>query len=1016
VADKKTQIELSASADGVVSGVEKAKKSLGELGATATNVGKQGSEGLGKLGGGADAAARKIEATTKNLIALAQRNIAAIEAGVDASGRMSSKFIESLARQRGATIGVLKPYLDQLDEVAAKQRLVNQQSQRLTAPVGLTTSLGATNFSRPLPSNLTTSLGATAFGEVAAGATKAKGAVDGLNKSFDYGTLSAKQTTAALRQVPAQLTDIFVSLQGGQAPLTVLLQQGGQLKDVFGGIGPAARALGGYVVSLINPFTLAAAAAGALALAYNQGSKEADAYAKAIILSGNAAGTTVGQLTQMAVAIDGVVGTQSNAAEALAAFAADGNVAADSLQRITTIAIQFERTAGQAIDETVKQFAALGKDPLQASIKLNETTRFLTTSVYQNIKALQEQGRTVEAAAAAQKAYADALESRGAQIEARLGSIERGWRAIKDATKEALDAILSVGRADTLQERLAKEQANLDKLRNGSVRVGRDGAERSASAAEIRAAEATVETLKETIRLENRSAEAKAAAVRQTQARIEADKEGLKYKEKELDVQTRMNAEITKQVATLRAAGAGGDEIASRVKAIVASFQEKEKKPKSTAAAERAIDRSELAFDLSKIKADSDRLLGIYTDAERILETLRAGGLVNERDYYESRRQFIALESQAKERAFEQEIARLQQEDLKGKDKIDNTRKIAEAEAQLAILRAKTSSELTNLNLQQKISLDELAKSYDSARQAAQDYLDTQNRQQDRLIQGLGQGERQRGFDIGRNQIEDNFTGQRRELENLRVLGKLSEGEYEKRLAIIEEFQQRSLQSFADYYDQLIKMQSSAAIGASEAINNYVESAENIAQTTDDLFSRTFQNAEDALTEFLTTGKLNYKAFADSLVADITRIIVKQQLAIQVQKLMGLVGPDTSSGSFLQSLLGGALGFGGKMSSGAFGIGISGAAMGGTVSRGQIIEVNETKKGPGELLNVGSRQYLLASQAGSITPQKQEAKAAQQAITVINNFTLPGRVDRATEGQIAKAVGRGMQTSMTRNS
>lgn len=63
--------------------------------------------------------------------------------------------------------------------------------------------------------------------------------------------------------MPAQITDIVVGLQSGQRPLTVLLQQGGQLKDVFGGIRPAAAALGSSLLALINPLTVTAAVAGA---------------------------------------------------------------------------------------------------------------------------------------------------------------------------------------------------------------------------------------------------------------------------------------------------------------------------------------------------------------------------------------------------------------------------------------------------------------------------------------------------------------------------------------------------------------------------------------------------------------------------------------------------------------------------------------------------------------------------------------------------------------------------------
>ena len=55
--------------------------------------------------------------------------------------------------------------------------------------------------------------------------------------------LSAKAMTAATRQLPAQFTDIFTGLVSGQSPMSVFIQQGGQLRDIFGGIAPAARAL-----------------------------------------------------------------------------------------------------------------------------------------------------------------------------------------------------------------------------------------------------------------------------------------------------------------------------------------------------------------------------------------------------------------------------------------------------------------------------------------------------------------------------------------------------------------------------------------------------------------------------------------------------------------------------------------------------------------------------------------------------------------------------------------------------
>ena len=160
-------------------------------------------------------------------------------------------------------------------------------------------------------------------------AVEQTGAAIGKNaKQLDANGLSAKQLAANLRGVPAQFTDIATSLQAGQNPLTVFLQQGGQLKDMFGGIGPAAKALGGYVLGLVNPFTLAAAAAAVLSLAYKQGSDETTAFTNALILNGNAAGTNADALASQAQSVSQSVGTVGAAAAVLAQLAASGKIPA----------------------------------------------------------------------------------------------------------------------------------------------------------------------------------------------------------------------------------------------------------------------------------------------------------------------------------------------------------------------------------------------------------------------------------------------------------------------------------------------------------------------------------------------------------------------------------------------------------------------------------------------------------------------------------------------------------------
>ena len=340
MADLTAQMVFTADASGVEAGVGQAKRSLADLGVTAAKEGKKAAEGVAAIGEGSQQAAAKVDTNTRNLISSIQRATAAAEAGK----KSGTEFYAALANQRGVSTEVLKPYLAQLDQALAKQKAA-QEALSATAP---------------------------ALGRVG---------------------VSAAQTAAALRGVPAQFTDIVTSLQGGQAPLTVFLQQGGQLKDMFGGIGPAAKALGGYVLGLINPFTVAAAAAGALALAYYQGSQEAIAYNRALILTGNYAGQTAGQLQEMAKEVAGTTSTQGKAAEALAALASTGRVTGDALKQAAEAVVGANRVLGTSIKDAVDQYIKLGDEPTKASAKLNESMHYLTQSTYERIKALEDQDR-----------------------------------------------------------------------------------------------------------------------------------------------------------------------------------------------------------------------------------------------------------------------------------------------------------------------------------------------------------------------------------------------------------------------------------------------------------------------------------------------------------------------------------------------------------------------------------------------------------------------------------------------
>ncbi|MBZ7505957.1 phage tail length tape measure family protein [Klebsiella michiganensis] len=281
--------------------------------------------------------------------------------------------------------------------------------------------------------------------------------------------MSARQTAFAMRMIPAQMTDIVVGLSTGQSPFMVLMQQGGQLKDMFGGIGPAIKGVGGYVAGLINPFTLAAVAVGVLGLAYYKGTQEQDEFYKSLTLTGNLIGKTSAQLADIAaraaIAADSTTG---KAASTLNQLVSSGKVAGDALERVTTAIVMTSDATGIATEKLVSDFNDIAADPVAAITKLNDQYHFLTLATYNQIKALQDEGNQQDAARMATDAYANTMQQRANDIHENLGLLERGWNSVTNAIKGATDALLDFGREKGPTERLAEIRKEIDWIDNAA--------------------------------------------------------------------------------------------------------------------------------------------------------------------------------------------------------------------------------------------------------------------------------------------------------------------------------------------------------------------------------------------------------------------------------------------------------------------------------------------------------------------------------------------------------------------
>ncbi|EIP0404656.1 TPA: phage tail tape measure protein [Escherichia coli] len=130
--------------------------------------------------------------------------------------------------------------------------------------------------------------------------------------------ISVGQYKAAMRTLPAQFTDIATQLAGGQNPWLILLQQGGQVKDSFGGMIPMFRGLAGAITLPMVGVTSLAVATGALAYAWYQGDSTLSAFNKTLVLSGNQSGLTADRMLTLSRAGQAAGLTFNQARESLA--------------------------------------------------------------------------------------------------------------------------------------------------------------------------------------------------------------------------------------------------------------------------------------------------------------------------------------------------------------------------------------------------------------------------------------------------------------------------------------------------------------------------------------------------------------------------------------------------------------------------------------------------------------------------------------------------------------------------
>ncbi|MBG4825740.1 phage tail length tape measure family protein [Pseudomonas aeruginosa] len=837
-----------------------------------------------------------------------QQQIATEQRAAEAAAKASAEFDKQQA-ELAKLLGAIDPVTRELEKLDNLERRLGQaRSARLIDPEGFTT------YNAKLQEQRERLLGTSDAMAVAG--------------------ISAGQYRQAMRQLPAQITDVVTSLASGMPIWLVAIQQGGQIKDSFGGVGATFQALGDKIksffgvastaseglgeiargadaaaVSANNARTamtglsgagsafaivgVAAAAAGvALAAAYEKGRSEATELNKAIILTGNYAGTSAGQLSAMAAAIAKANGTQYEAVAVLSEITSTGKFTVDQIELVASTAIAMQDATGKAVSETVAEFSKLAEDPVRASQQLNEKYHYLTASVYEQITALNQQGDTLGAAQLAMDAYGQAMDERASQIVENLGTMERAWKTVAGVAKGAWDEMLGVGRTETPEERLEQLTKGQAFQPGRAVASGavfgplgwfnelRKAYQRSSMSDDERGKQFT-DALQE---IQDEGEKAQKArldryledeAIRGQQSMDKLLESVRTNKEK----RDKLNRELDRSIAAIQATNPEDERLRpENIAAARRAIDEKYKDPKTPKGPSTPLDQS----TVTEAKNQLDQLQADYRNAEQSLQAQQRAGLLSYADYVARRSELIRQNKDQVTAAYQAEIQAL--EALRSKStttaaqRISLDQKIADARSNMVKAQKKSDADLEILQVNEQGRLKKQAqavKAYADALQQQQDALALQG---ERAAAAVGMGAQQRRLFEQRGNLDDRFTQQRLDLASQYGDGSrgMSLDEYNDKLQKLQANHVAMTEQLQRNYVALQVAQADWTNGARSAFADYLDSARNVAGQTYDLFSNAMSGLENSVVSAVTTGKASLDDFLRTLAADSARMATRQ--------------------------------------------------------------------------------------------------------------------------------------------
>lgn len=263
------------------------------------------------------------------------------------------------------------------------------------------------------------------------------------------------------------------------------------------------------------------AAFGAYLIELEKARRFTDEFAKSQILNNGITGATTDSVVELTNSIKEQGATTSQAREALLAMSKVGGVVYEDIAETGYLAIQMNKYLGVSIEDVIKQYKDLSKEPSKNLVEIANKTGLVTEKIIEQVREYERLGETSEAVKLATEQLQEVHGMQVAAMHLQASGLKLIWLDVKTAISGAWDAMFgATGDPKKMQENLDRMKVSL----NGILNVeGRDGPR----AAEVKQLEKLIADGEKYLKIKTNPAEAEAE-----KARIKLGAEAARLREK----------------------------------------------------------------------------------------------------------------------------------------------------------------------------------------------------------------------------------------------------------------------------------------------------------------------------------------------------------------------------------------------------------------------------------------------------------------------------------------------------